>query len=399
MNHKDMIISTLKGEPTGSIPFIPRLDIWYNSNKKRGTLPQKYQKASLREITDDLGLGYHSVIPHFRDFEHEDDDLDIGLGIYIFKNCLYKVILHNVERTVERSQNGSTKVVYKTPYGKISTAFVYSEDMKKSGATLSHITEPAIKDENDLKAAAYIYTNAQVVPDYVNFKQHMEEFVGDRGVAVGFAGVYASAVHLLQKELMSIESFFYALYDYPELIDEFDQSVSDFCDRTFRAAADSPAQVILSGANYDSAITTPPFFKKYITPHLKKQADILKSKGKFLMTHTDGENDGLLDEYIKGGVDIADSVCPSPMTSLSLGKTREVLKDKVTIWGGIPSVAMLENTMSDRQFDEFLENTLIQAGRADHLILGIADTTPPGAKFERILKIAQAASGFGPVRA
>jgi len=41
--------------------------------------------------------------------------------------------------------------------------------------------------------------------------------------------------------------------------------------------------------------------------------------------------------------------------------------------------------------------TFASIGNGDHIILSIADTTPPGAKFDRILKIAQKAKQFGPV--
>ncbi len=43
---------------------------------------------------------------------------------------------------------------------------------------------------------------------------------------------------------------------------------------------------------------------------------IFDKKGKFLLTHTDGENIGLLEEYMACEFDIADSICPSPMTKL-----------------------------------------------------------------------------------
>ncbi|MCX7999386.1 MAG: hypothetical protein N3A69_10630, partial [Leptospiraceae bacterium] len=42
--------------------------IWYKANKKNDTLPSKYKNASLRDITDDLSIGYHAVVPDFRDF-------------------------------------------------------------------------------------------------------------------------------------------------------------------------------------------------------------------------------------------------------------------------------------------------------------------------------------------
>ena len=54
MNHKELLLATLKGEPTSCIPYLPRLDLWYNANALAGTLPPKYKNATLREILSRL---------------------------------------------------------------------------------------------------------------------------------------------------------------------------------------------------------------------------------------------------------------------------------------------------------------------------------------------------------
>lgn len=398
MNYKQLIFSTLRGEPTETIPYIPRLDIWYNANKSNGTLPEKYKNAALRDITDDLGLGYHCVVPQFRDYINEDGDIHLGLGIYQFKTILYKVILHNTDYTVSRSGAGLTSVEYRTPYGKITTGVMYNDEMRKSGATLACTIEHAIKDVRDFKAIAYIFENIEVIPDYSHYMELKESVVGDRGIATGYANIHASPMHFILKELMSPEIFFYELYDHPEEMEWLAEKLSGYCGKTFSAAADSPAEVILSGANYDSSIISPPFFKKYVTPHLKKQSGYLHEKGKYLLTHTDGENHGLLYEYLESEIDIADSICPAPMTSLSLKQIKESFKGKITIYGGIPSISVLENSMSEYEFEKYLEKTLESVGKGDHIIFSIADTTPPGAKFERILRIAEKVREFGPVK-
>ena len=70
MNHRQRILSTMKGQKTDILPYVPRLDLWYKSNKYKNTLPKKYNSATLMEITDDLDIGYHAVIPDFRDYEN-----------------------------------------------------------------------------------------------------------------------------------------------------------------------------------------------------------------------------------------------------------------------------------------------------------------------------------------
>jgi uroporphyrinogen-III decarboxylase len=398
MNFMKLILSTLRGEKTETIPFVPRLDIWYNANKYNDTLPSKYKNASLRDITDELGLGYHAVVPLFRDYASENDDIDIGLGIYRFRAIPYHVELHGVDRKVTRHSDGLTEVEYSTPKGKIKTGVLYDETMRKSGATLAFAKEHAVKNMQDFDALAYIFENAEVKPNYAYYKEFRESLVGDRGVAVGHCSLCASPMHFLIKELMAFDNFYYTYFEHPEEMELLAHRLSGYCDKIFDVAANSPAEVILSGANYDRSITTPDFFEKYITPVLKKQSEKLHEKGKYLLTHTDGENAGLLDLFMQSGFDIADSICPAPMTSLTLKETKETFAGKITIWGGIPSNIVLENSMNDYEFEKYLDMTLESIGKGDHIIFSIADTTPPGAKFERILKIAEKVKQFGPVR-
>ena len=82
MTHKERMIRTLRGESTDMMPWAPRLDLWYNAHKRAGTLPAKYMNASLRDITDEEGFGFHAIVPHFKDLRDPADDLHRALGIY-----------------------------------------------------------------------------------------------------------------------------------------------------------------------------------------------------------------------------------------------------------------------------------------------------------------------------
>ncbi len=135
-------------------------------------------------------------------------------------------------------------------------------------------------------------------------------------------------------------------------------------------------------------ITWPPFFDEQIAPWLNKAYDRFHSSGILLLTHTDGENEGLLPSFEKCRFDIADSVCPAPMTKVSIQKYREFFGRRTTIWGGIPSNMVLRNCTSDEEFESFVSDLINTCKPYDHLILSIADTTPPDADFNRILYLA-----------
>jgi hypothetical protein len=209
----------------------------------------------------------------------------------------------------------------------------------------------------------------------------------------------ASAMHHILHELMPYDLFFTEYYDHYDELLRLAERMAPYINKVIDIAIKSPADIIQSGTNYDVQITWPPFMEKHITPFLAETAEKCHAADKFLLTHTDGENKGLLPYFLKGRIDIADSVCPAPMTSLTLKEIREAFAGDITIWGGIPSISVLENSMSDYEFDAFLDDLFAkQVGSGDHLILSIADTAPPEMKFSRLEQISKRVKEFGPVR-
>lgn len=394
VTQRERMLAVLAGEAVDQIPWAPRLDLWYRAHQKAGTLGQEFAGGTLMDMTDALDWGFHAVVPDFQDLRGRQDDVDRGLGIYNLKGFPYRTVLENVGRDV-RVEGDRTMVEYDTPKGKLRTVVLYDEGMRKAGITSTHIEEHAIKTVDDYAALGYIFANARVEENYAGYDE-FHEAVGQRGIAVGFVSLSASPMHLLQRELMRLEEFFFQLNDHPDEIRELAEAIEQYWRRMLAVVSDSKAEVIFLGANYDASVTYPPFFAEYIEPWLREYAAVLHGKGKYLLTHTDGENTGLMEHYLAADIDIADSVCPAPMTKMTFRESREALGGKVTIMGGIPSVTLLEEAMSDAAFEKYLDGFFEDMGGGDHLILGVSDTTPPGAKFERLVRIGERAAAFRP---
>ena len=388
------MLAVLAGEPVDRLPWAPRLDLWYKANKKAGTLPQEFAKATLMEITDTLDWGFHAVVPDFRDLRSKEDDVDRALGIYNLHTFPYRTVLENIQRHVT-VEGDRTIVEYDTPKGKLRTVVLYDEAMRRAGITVTHIEEHAIKTVADYAPMAHIFAHALVEDNYQGYDE-FHETVGDRGLAVGFISLAASPMHLLQRELMRMEDFFFQMHDHADEMAQLAQAIEQYWRRILDVASNSCAEVIFLGANYDASVTYPPFFAEHIMPWLREYAQVLHAQGKYLLTHTDGENTGLMEHYLAADIDIADSVCPAPMTKMTFREARDALQGKVTIMGGIPSVTLLEDSMSDAEFEEYLDGFFADMGQGDRLILGVSDTTPPAAKFERLMQVGRRAAAFRP---
>lgn len=397
MTTRQRILDTIAGKPVDKLLFLPRMDLWYKANSRAGTLPDKYKKASLMDIVDDLGIGYHCLLPDFSDFESPYSDLDVGLGVYhINANC-YETIFHNISRTVERDAKGSLRVTYHTPKGDISTMCILDDRMKRGGITLWVTQEHAIKSEDDWDALAYIFENAEIVPRYDRLER-FQEFVGDRAEAVAYAHTQACAMHLLIKDLMPLPDFYCSLLEDEGALCSLAARIEPYMDSLFDVVSKAPSKLIFSGGNYDAAVTAPILFDNHMLPQIQKRAEKAHSMDKYLICHTDGENTGLLDSLVECHMDVADSICPAPMGKIDLSDYLHAFRDNTTIWGGIPSVSVLEDIMDDKTFYKYIDDMFDKLGDGRRVILSVADTLPPATKFDRVLHILKKTEEFGPVK-
>ena len=386
MTHEERILAACRGERSDQVPWVPRLDLWHNANARAGTLPGRFADASLRDITDALDLGYHAVVPNFLEVSTPEDTADRCLGLCRVPQMPFTVRLREVEREV-RVNGDTTHVTYHTPAGSVSCAFTYTQEMKEAGASISWIKEHAFKSTDDVPALSHLFAHLEVVPDDGSLRA-WSEWLDGACATIAFGGLAASPMHHVMRDLMPMTDFFLELVDHGDALDALAQSLVGYYENVQRALVDCGADIIFLGANYDETITYPPLFEEHFLPWLSRLAALAHERGKFLLTHTDGENEGLMDLYRRCGFDIADSFCPSPMTKMSVRDFMTALPD-VTVWGGIPSVALCETSMSDDDFSRLLDETLAFAADHPRLILGIADTTPANANFDRIIEITE----------
>jgi hypothetical protein len=394
MTEKERMLRAVRGEWADQLPWAPRIDLWFNANSRKGTLPPRYPKdITLDEIADDIGGGYHKITPDFLRFGSSEETIDRGIGIFRLRGYPYRAELSGVDREVKK-EGDSTLVTYHTPLGSVSCKILYTEEMRRSGASITWISEHVIKEPRDYKVLGYIFKNIKLTPDYANYLELQKE-VGDKAFVPARGLASAGPMQHIMRDFIDATQFYLEMHDHPKEMRELCEDMEPFYDRLFQILTDSPAEIVFHGSNFDEMITYPPFFRDHIMPYLQKLSAMLHARGKFLVSHCDGENQGLLNLIAESGIDIAEAICPQPMTKVTITDVKKAFKGKVTIFGGIPSVALLENSMSDREFESFMKKLFREIAPGDRFILGISDTTPPDAKFERLLRITEMVGDLG----
>lgn len=387
--HKRRILSAMRGEMVDYIPFVPRLDLWWLSNATRGTLPKEYEGMTPDDVSTKEGWPWYRMVPNFADISGLDDILHRAIGLFNFKQSAYGWrFSKDVEVNVVDNQ-GQQIVEYHTPLGMVRTIGGLTEESKKAGSSLGWVQEHVIKKPSDYAIVGHIFENIEVFPQYEGARAYIDQ-IGENGVAaIGGPSLGASPVHMIQKEFIDATKFYYEYKDNHRLVRELAEKVEVYFNKVLDILVDSPAEVVLWGANYDDMLTYPPYFEKEITPWLRKAAETLGGAGKILATHTDGENFGLMDQIRDCGAHLAESVTPWPMTKVKIEEYYRRWKDRLVIMGGIPESMLMKETASDEEFESFLDNLFKSVAPGDRLILGTADSTPPDAVFDRLKRIAE----------
>ena len=384
MTERERALAAVQGKTPDRTPWVPRLDFWYRAALRKGTMPEKWRGLTVEQIAVDLGAGIYATNPDYS--ADVTGQIDRALGLWHIDTITYDFELQGVERRVSKrpSKNGiETAVEYVTPVGTVQTAFLFTEEMLDAGASISWVSEVPIRKPADFEPVGYIFEHMKVIPRQEGYLA-LRKTVGEHGIAMAFVLGTAGPMHHIMKELMFTEEFYYAMSDYPEKIYRLAEQMEPFYEAIRQSALDSVAEVAYIGGNYDDSITPPPVFRKHILPDLQRYAQRLHQRGKYLLTHTDGENRRLIPMYLESGLDIADSVCPYPMTRMTLEEVLAAFQDRITVWGGIPSTQLCPSSTTEEEFRRYTDELLKRHGHANRLVLAVSDMVTADAEMDRI---------------
>lgn len=386
MTHKQRIFTATRGELPDMLPYVPRIDLWHNANFRAGTIPEKHKGRTHDEIARAEGWAIHKIVPEYGKVRKPEDTLHWAIGVLSLKETVFRYRFPpDIEVRVEH-QGDRTRVEYHTPIGMVSTTTLYTEEMRKAGASTKWIGEHIIKKPEDYRVTGYIFENLELMPDFDDFITLQNE-VGEDGIVATQAGRAASPMHHIQKYFLDETDFYYHYHDYPKEMRALAESVGSFFNKVLEVIAHSPAEAVLWGMSFDETITYPSYFEKEIVPWIRKASDILG--GKVLICHCDGENLGLMDLIRDSGMHVAEAVTPYPMTKARIEEYYLRWSDQVTIFGGIPESLLLEETATDEDLEAYLDHLFKVVAPGKRLILGIGDSAPPKAVFNRLVRIGE----------
>ena len=363
MTHKQRILAAAWKQPVDKLPFGARIDLWYNYHSGHGTLPERYRGRSIVDILRDQGA-----------------------GIKLHSHSLWKTEYHNVE-VITHNDPPYTTTEYRTPIGTVTLKTVLTPE---EGPLTPYEVELPFKSEKDYPAIEYILANTTLIPDFSEYHR-LEKMLGDDGIVA--TGMGYSPMQRIMRNWMGYEMFFYELHDHPAKVERLYELSVELERKRLNIVLNSPVEIPYVCSNWSDDIHTP-IFKKYFVPWLRETTDILHSKGKLSQVHADGEMKRLIPMFLETGVDVAEAWSPAPMTSVTTGELKKAWGDKVTIWGGIPSIVFGQQ-YSDQKFDDYVLNLFKEISPGHSFILGMGDNLPYDAKIERVGRVVDLIEKYG----
>ena len=361
MTERERQLAVLNGKSPDRVPWMPRLEIWYTAHYLAGTLPPEFEGLRLREVQDKLGVGNTARTGH------------------VMTSRIHGVEVH------ERRVGLATYTEYVTPVGTVTSKIQRTAELDAAGIYPLEVEHP-LKRPEDYGPMMYIIENTHYFPAYEQFEA-FDAAVGDRGLPMVQIGDVP--FHRFLKDLAGYEKGYLDLFDYPDKVERLLETQSQVLkERMWPIAAQSPATLLLHGAHFSSQTTPVNFFEKYMLPYMKEVADYMHAHGKKVAHHADNDTSEILQLLKDTGYDMHECFVTSPMVPCTLEQARQVFGGDVAIFGGVPSV-ILEESVPEEEFEEYMQNLFKVIAPGDRFILGIADNMMPTSLMRRVKRIGE----------
>ena len=334
----------------------------------QGNLPRRFAGMSLRETERALGMGAPARDGHvFR--SEQGGDVEIASA----------------------PEGDSILTTYRTPEGTVTTRHRQSAELESVGIGALEV-EHMIKSPADFPVVEYLYRHMEYRPTYGEYRRYDAE-VGAEGLPMVAAG--DCPFHLFLQKLAGYQNGYFLLADHPDRVEHLVRTLEELDrERVWPLIADSPARLILHGLHFDSNLTPPHLFERYITPYYRDLSALLHARGQALCLHADNDSRMILRQVEEAGYDMAETFTTAPQVTCTLEEARSAWGNRVIIWGGLPSV-LLEPVFSDAAFESYMRELFRTIAPGDAFILGVADNIMPDALVERLERVAEMVDRWG----
>ncbi|NTV37799.1 MAG: hypothetical protein HGA82_01165 [Anaerolineales bacterium] len=373
----------MRGTTPDHHPFVTRLETWYKSHLRSGTLPERFAGMSLNQVNRAVGVGQLKfMVPYaLRLRGVEVSSTFEGDEFYREFEPLFENF-PGMWDIISNQKAGITRTELKTPVGSL----YLQHEMLQEGiftATEPYLREHLIKGDDDYRVVEYILERAEFVPLFNKIVAEQAR-LGDIAFVVPLPHRIPFQQVLL--EYLGEAPLFYALYDNPRQVERLLDLLDEQLTGILKNLASLQVPYVEFPDNLHGMMTNPKLFQRYCLPHLQHYTGLLHAQGKKAGSHTDGDVKPLLKLLAGSGLDVCESVSPTPLTPATIEEIWDAWQGGPVIWGAIPT-PILEERTPEAEFRVYIERLLDLVGQGP-IILGLVDLFMRHNSIERVKYIA-----------
>jgi len=332
------------------------LDKWYRARRASGDLPSAIAGLSLQEVERHLGLGRSARA-----------------------GKVFQAVLDAPVRRTEERLADTITTRWHTPAGTLRRIARFGPLDEAAGLSPA-VMEYPVKNLADYAAFGQVMEHTRYVPTYEDFSRYDEQ-IGDAGLPLVILG--PNPAHEPLMNWTGYETGYLHLADAADAMLEAFSAADAAYRRMWPIVAGSPARFVMHGVNFDTRMTPPPVFREHFLPYLRAFNDLMHESGKFTACHADGDMTALLQLTVQAGFDAADCFACAPLVRCTFEQARSAWRDRLTIWGGLPST-LLERNVSLDALVRHLEYIYGRLGDGRRFVLGLSDQAMPTSSWEHL---------------
>lgn len=348
MSAKERLLNAITGREIDRVPWSPFLAYYWEHQ------PPEIQKTGqvryLKQIgADPLLRGFHSL---FKTRFHNCD----------FRSC---------------TQGNQRCDTFETKVGTLKEVYTWSPIAKSW-----FLTVHPVKNTEDFQTLQYLYENMEIIPHLADFETDYQD-LGNDGLYLPVLGVNmkTSFQSLIERWCGTVD-LTYALYDFPETVEECLSVMQERDRETVRISLNSSAEGFIFWEDSSTTNISPDFFSQYTAPQINDWGAMIHTEHKLLIHHACGHLRNLLPLIAETNIDMVESVSPPPTGNIEIEDAFALLPEHIGIIGGIEPTFFERCSCGDLK--EYVQH-LLHVSANKRFILGNSDSCPPGVSHEKLI--------------
>lgn len=357
MTKKERLLGAIRGKEIDRVPWSPFLAYYWEK------LPVEIQSRGQYEYLLEMGAD-----PLLRGF--------MQLNKSKRNNC----------RFYQKIQGNKRYDFYETKVGTLKEEYTFSPE-----ANSWFLTDHPVKIEEDFKVLQYMAENTVITENLKEFEED-NKYVGENGLHLPLLGLYGkTAFQSMVEHWCGTVDLVYALYDFPEVVEECLAVIQAKDMETVQIALQSSAEGFIFWEDSSTTNISPDMFAKYTSPEINQWGKMIHKNDKLLIHHACGLLKNLLPLMTETEIDMIESISPPPTGNIEIRDAVKLLPEHIGIIGGIEPTFIEKCNLE--QLEECVRE-LLSVMDGKRFVLANSDSCPPGVTYEKFTLVSNLVKNY-----